>query len=442
MIAEGWQTAAVSLAWGVAVVWCLRTRALINGVAEIPDLSRVEWDLCPVSAPGLIVVVPARNEAEALPQAMDTLLAQDYPWLRIVAVDDRSTDATGYLLEEFAAAYGGRLDVIHLTETAEGWLGKTFALEAGTQTSNSDYVLFTAADVWLSPSILRRALAFAQITGADHVVVAPTPVVRSWGERTLESFLQVASLWVSRPWRVADPGARWDVAGESAFNLLRRDALDELGGWLPQRLAVVDDLTLGRRVRAAGLRQRLVYAPGLVLTHRAPGAWNIVRSLTRTSFASVNFSVWLQLPVMFLFALLFLLPLIGLGWLKTVLPSLIALSCLTVCYRLTGEIDGIPARYGWLYPLGALATLWAMLRSVLVTGWRRGVLWSGTLYPLRELRPYNSPFVWQRQASRERDKRRDEMRKAERIARPSPLLRWVQQLRRVPRPWRRRTTAR
>ena len=421
MIGAGWRLAAESLGWAVALAWCVRTRTLIARLGEIPDLSEVQWDVCPTRAPGLIVVVPAKDEAETLRPAMETLLAQDYPWLRVLAVDDRSTDGTGALLDELAAANPRKLGVEHLTETAEGWMGKTFAMEVATERSRSEYILFTDADVWISPSLLRRALAFAEITEADHVVVVPTPVTRTWGERTVLGFLQLFALWATRPWRVSDPNARWDVAAAGAFNLLRREALEELGGLAPQRLAVVEDITLGRRVRAAGMRQRLVFAPGLVLVHWAPGAWGLIRGMTKNLFALVNFWAPLQVLGMAWILVMFLLPLAGLGWWPTLLPSLFVLSCITVCYRIMAEINGIPARFGWLYPLGAAAMLWAMLRSMLLTWWRRGVLWRGTLYPLRELRPHNNPFTWEWQAT----KLRGESRKAERLARPSRFLRMV-----------------
>ena len=428
MIGPGWRLAAESTGWMVAIAWCVRTRTLMARIGETPDLSEVQWDLCPLRAPGLIVAVPAKDEAETLGPAMETLLAQDYPWMRIVAVDDRSTDATGALLAEFAKAHPGKLDVIHLTETAEGWMGKTFALEVVTERSRSEYLLFTDADVWFSPSILRRALAYAEITNADHLVVAPTAVTKTWGERTVIGFLQIFALWAVRPWRVADPSARWDIAAAGAFNLLRREALEELGGLAPQRLAVVEDITLGRRVRAAGMRQRLVFAPGLVLVHWAPGALGLIRGMTKNLFAVVNFRAWLQGLSMLGICLLFLAPMAGMAWWPTVLPSLLVFCCIAVCYRIIGMINGIPAAFGWLYPLGAAAMLWAMLRSVLVTWWRRGVLWRGTFYPLHELRPHNSPFLWEWQAT----KLRSENRKAERLARPSRWLRMVNSVRRRP----------
>ena len=192
-----------------------------------------------------------------------------------------------------------------------------------------------------------------------------------------------------------------------------------MGGWAPQRLAVVDDVTLGRRVRAAGMRQRLAFAPGLVLVHRAPGAWKLLRGMTKNLFAIVNFRTGLLLAGILGLAGLFLLPLVGLAWWPTVTPSLLVLGCLALWYRMMSRLSGIPARYGWLYPLGAAATLWTMLRSMVVTLWQRGVLWRGTFYPLRELRKHNSPFVWGWEAALLRAERK----RAVRHARPSVWLR-------------------
>ena len=61
---------------------------------------------------------------------------------------------------------------------------------------------------------------------------------------------------------------------------------------------------------------------------------------------------------------------------------------------LLSTVSEVDARYGWLYPLGALIFMYGMLRSMVVTWRHRGIVWRGTLYPLRELRKFNSPFMW------------------------------------------------
>ena len=216
------------------------------------------------------------------------------------------------------------------------------------------------------------------------------------------SFLGVLGIWISRPWRVSDPQARHDVLGVGAFNLVRREALEVLGGWEPQRLAVIEDVTLGRRMKAAGLRQRVAFGPDLVLVHWAKGARGIVRGLSKNLFAAVNFRLLPMLSACAAMLVLFLAPLAGLAWVPTILPALIMLCCIGACYRITSERSHVDARYGWLYPVGVFVMAWAMVRSMLSVWMRRGVMWRGTFYPLRELRLHNSPWQWERSAAQSR----------------------------------------
>ncbi len=391
----------------------------MNRLDEVPDLTETRWDLCPVHAPGLVVVVPARDEAVRLEPGLETLLAQDYPWLRILAVDDRSTDGTGELLEAMAARRPERMGVLHLTDEAEGWIAKTFAMEAAARGSRSEWLLFTEADVWFSPSVLRRALAFVEMGRVDHLVVAPSVVSHGWGESVLLGFLSVAALWVSRPWQVADPRAPWDAPGGESFHLIRRVAWEELDGFAPQRLAVRTGATLARRVRAAGMRQRLAFAPGLVLRSPQPAASAgslakrgltgmrvPLRAMTKSLWAAANFRLWMAAALSILMAVVFLGPLVGLSWWRTVVPSLVVMACLAVQYRAMAEVTGVDAKWGWLYPLGTVALLWATARSVAVTWWQGGVRWRGSVYSLRELRRHNSPFAWEFEAAKERARQR------------------------------------
>lgn len=399
-----WRVAAEYAGWALAVVWMARISEAVRRVHEVPDISAPEWDLIPPegAAPSLTVVVPARNEADNIRQTLECLLMQQYRELRVLAIDDRSTDKTRQIVDEFAERYPDRIAAIHIDYLPEGWLGKTFALEVGTRNSDSEYLLFTDADVLFSPSSLRRAMGYAAMTQADHVVVMPTPQVKGRGEGIVLAFFTVLGMWVTRPWRVSDPQARHDVIGVGAFNLVRRDALNVLGGWEPQRLAVVEDVTLGRRIKAAGMRQRVAFAPEMVLVHWAKGARGIVRGLTKNIFAMVNFNALVLLITCVAMLILFLAPLAGIGWWRTLAPSAISLCCIGACFRMMRDKTGIDARYGWLYPLGLFAMVWAMVRSMLSVVVRRGVMWRGTFYPLSELKTHNSPWQWERTAAQAR----------------------------------------
>ena len=283
-VTEFWQGIIQMSAWGIALAWVLRTYAVVHLLPGLPDLPLPDWNAAPAGTPTLTVVVPARDEAENIAATLDALLQADYREMRILVIDDRSADGTALIVDAYVAEYAermpGRLEAIHIAELPEGWLGKTFALMVATENSDSDYLLFTDADVLFSPSILRRAMVYARDSEADHLVVMPTMQVRSRGEGIVLGCLQVFGLWASRLWKVEDPKARRDVIGVGAFNLVRRDALNEIGGWLPQRLAVLEDVTLGRRMKAAGMRQRVAFAPGLVLVHWAKGARGILRGTT------------------------------------------------------------------------------------------------------------------------------------------------------------------
>jgi len=408
-------------AWLVAAAWCWKASDAVRFMPTLPDLTGLEWDVELETAPALTVVVPARNEAEKIAATLDALLLADYPRLRILAVDDRSSDLTGTIMDAYAVEYSeklpGRLDVIHITELPDGWMGKTFAMMVATEQfgerfGESEYLLYTDADVLFSPSVLRRAMAYMVAEQVDHLVVLPTMLVEARGEGIVLGFFSVLGMWASRPWRIADAEAR-DSIGVGAFNLVRRGALEEIGGWAPQRMAVLEDVTLGRRIKAAGLRQRIAFAPRLVLVHWASGAFGLIRVMTKNIFSGFNFQPLLLLGAIGWITVFCLAPLAGLAWWPTLLPCAMVLCCIGASYRVMGGLSRIDARYGWLYPLGALAFIWALLRSMAVVWWRRGVVWRGTHYSLKELRRHNSPFVWEREAV----KRRDEQMRAQKMVR-------------------------
>ncbi|MDQ2924572.1 MAG: hypothetical protein M3R43_03305, partial [Acidobacteriota bacterium] len=168
----------------------------------------------------------------------------------------------------------------------------------------------------------------------------------------------------------------------------------KLGGLAPQRLAVLEDITLARRMKAAGMRQRVAFAPGMVLVHWAAGANGLMRVMSKNLFSVFNFRAALALAACLWIVVFCLAPMAGLFWWWTLVPGLLVVACVSVTYRLCGAVSLIPARYAWAFPLGALALIYAVARSMAVVWKDGGVRWRGTLYPLRELRPHNSPLRW------------------------------------------------
>jgi cellulose synthase/poly-beta-1,6-N-acetylglucosamine synthase-like glycosyltransferase len=397
---EWWRLAVEFVAWGAALAWCWRTSDLVRLLPTVPDITGIEWDVKAGGLPSLTVVVPARNEEGKLAATLDALMLTDLPGLKVLVVDDRSEDRTGLIMDAYAVEYAGRVEVLHIRELPEGWLGKTHAMERALERCATEYVLFTDADVLFSPSVLRRAVVFARASQADHLVVMPTMQISHWSEGVVLSFFQLLGMGAVRLWRVADPAAKRDAMGIGAFNMVRRAALAEIGGWGPQRMVVLEDVTLGRRMKAAGMQQRVVFAPGLVLVHWARGARGLVGVMTKNLFSAFNFRPELLLAACVGLVAFAVLPLWGLFYRVSVVPCALLLLCVAATYVAMRRASRLPARYGWTYPLGAAVFVWAMLRSM-VTAWRNGgVEWRGTLYPLRELREHNSPLRWERAAGK------------------------------------------
>lgn len=381
-----------ALAWLIALFWIWKTFATARGLPGIPDLTLPQYDVSPEGAPSLTVIVPARNEAASVAACLHLLLAQDYPHLQIIAVNDRSTDQTGSIMEALAATHPEKLRVLHIAELPPGWLGKTHAMTFAARHATSDYLLFTDADIFFRADALRRCLAQAVATSADHFVTLPTPIVKTHGEGMLLGFLQVLGLWVTRPWRAANPRATRDFVGIGAFCLLRASAYQQLGGFEAFRMEILEDLTLARRVKLTGLKQRVAVSPGLVKVHWASGALGVVNVMTKNLFAVFQFHISLLLAACAGVALLCLGPIAFLACHQTRIAALATLVAIAALYRLAGRLSGISAWYAALFPLSAVLFIYSMLRSMFITVKQGGVTWRGTFYPLAELRGNEKPL--------------------------------------------------
>ncbi len=108
-------------------------------------------------------------------QGLNSLLLLDYDNYEVIAVNDRSTDRTGEIMEKIAQnpPSSAGFKVVHHDELPPGWLGKTHAMWTAANQANGDWLLFTDADVIFKPDSLRRALAYAEAESADHMVLFP-----------------------------------------------------------------------------------------------------------------------------------------------------------------------------------------------------------------------------------------------------------------------------
>jgi glycosyltransferase involved in cell wall biosynthesis len=388
----------------LALAWFSRIVDAALGMPSVADVTKPEWNRNPVAAAGnprVSIIVPARNEEEDIEASLRTLLALDYDNYEVIAVNDRSTDRTGEIMERvaqqdlgapflasFARSGGvGRLRVIHHRDLPAGWLGKTHAMWTATNAATGDWLLFTDADVMFKPDSLRRALAYAEAEHADHVVLFPQMIMKRPGEFMMIAFFQTMFVFGHRPWKVADPKTK-DHMGVGAFNLLRRSTYEAVGTYAALRMEVLDDMKLGKVVKNAGFAQRNVFGADLISIRWARGAMGVVDNLTKNFFAILSFQWWRTLIAAFGLAFLNLMPFLGVafshGWER--LPYAIALGSRCLIYLGMSWRSKVPAYYFALHPVSTMLFVYTLLRSMVHTLRNDGVIWRGTKYPLAELR--------------------------------------------------------
>ncbi|HEY2913891.1 MAG TPA: glycosyltransferase [Candidatus Angelobacter sp.] len=384
----------------MALIWLVPTLQLALHFSEVADLTQPEWNPPPdLSLPSLTIVVPARNEEAEIEPALRSLLQLDYPQYQVVAVNDRSTDQTGAIMERLAAepALAGKLRVLHVRDLPAGWLGKVHAMwlgsqrdatqRNGAQQTASEWLLFTDADCVFHPECLRRAIHYATTTATDHLVLFPTAHMKTPGERMMISFPQTMASFAMRPWKVGDPKAR-DHIGVGAFNLIRRSAYEAIGGYESLRLEVVDDIKLGESVKKAGLRQDVVFGPELVSLRWAVGAAGVVANLEKNLFAFLRFRISLLLAVCAVTFFLCVCPFLGVflapGWAKAGFAAAVAL--IALAYTFSGRYMGNSALLFLTCPIAAVIFNFAALQSAFLALRDGAITWRGTKYPLTELK--------------------------------------------------------
>jgi cellulose synthase/poly-beta-1,6-N-acetylglucosamine synthase-like glycosyltransferase len=216
----------------------------------IPDISSPEWDRKSKNTrhPKVSIIVPARNEEASIAASLSQLLNLEYDSYEVIAVNDRSDDGTGEIMEHVASGSGAhaRLKVVHIDELPHGWLGKAHAMWTAGKAASGEWLLFTDADVLFRPDSLRRAIAYAEAERADHLVVFPWMIMKTAGEKMMIAFFQTLFIFGHRPWKVADPKTK-DHMGVGAFNMVRREVYEAIGSYHALRFEVIDDMTLGTR---------------------------------------------------------------------------------------------------------------------------------------------------------------------------------------------------
>jgi hopene-associated glycosyltransferase HpnB len=259
----------------------------------------------PVRWPSVAVVVPARDEADVLPATLPTLVGQDYPGpVRVILVDDDSTDGTA----EVAVKVGETVTVVRPGPPPPGWTGKLWALAAGVDSAGEvDYLLLTDADIAHRADSLAALVRAAAGHRLDLVSqMARLRVRTGWERLVVPAFVYFFALLY--PFRWSNRNGTRTAAAAGGCSLVRRAALEAVGGVAAIRGAVIDDVALARALKRAGSRIYLGLADRVDSVRPYPTLASLWRMVSRSAYAQLRHSVPLLAGTVVGLALVFLVP--------------------------------------------------------------------------------------------------------------------------------------
>lgn len=226
----------------------------------------------------LAVVLAARNEQSVVGPTIHALLRQSHVNLRIIAVDDWSSDGTREILDRIAGS-DDRLTVLHDPILSDGWLGKQNALHQGVATTEADFLLFIDADSLVEDNTLVTCLKRMQQTGDDMVALFPKLLFKSPLECSLVPAWVLTIARHIKP-SILDPQSK-EAFALGAFILIRADAYNNIGGHKAIRDIVLDDIGLAKAVKHSGMKVSLLIAPDCVSVRQYRGFYDIFNGLVK-----------------------------------------------------------------------------------------------------------------------------------------------------------------
>jgi len=372
--------------WFLALFWFWHG-AIVLHFLHLMQISKLTTKLPPLNHyPKLSIIVPARDEAAKIYAGLSSLLQLDYPHFEVIAVNDRSVDETGAIMEALQRE-SSCLKVLHINELPERWLGKNHAMHLAAQQATGDYLLFTDADVVFAPDTLKQAMQVVQAQQWDHLALLPRLLPGGYAENCVLQFMGLVFIMSLYPFLIAKPSSQ-RFAGVGAFNLIGRACYQQIGGFAALPLEMIDDMGLGRAVKQQGWRSQLLFAESLLQVRWQQKVTGLVCGIEKNSFAALSYSPLNLIVLTLAFILFIFAPYLAIF----IFPSTIALGYALALAVLHGILvyTGTRAKVGWQISFGLLfgagVTLWAIWRSAFLTLKQGGVYWRDTFYPLALLK--------------------------------------------------------
>lgn len=392
LILETTLAATVVLWLGLAIFWFWNARGAVTLRPKEAEPVAGRW-------PVVSIIVPARNEEEVLPKALDSLLKLDYPDFEVIVVDDGSTDATGRIADEWAASpiAQARLRVIHNRELPAGWSGKVHALSLAARQATGEWILATDADVVFDRAALRAAMSLALEKNVGLLSVTPQMELDGfWEKVVLPAFALL--IFTFYPLRLVNQPESTRAIAAGAFILIRRSDFESLGGYEPIKNAVIEDVRMAEHFKRHGRRIFLALSGGLLQTRMYRSVGEMWEGLSRSAFEGAGFSVTKVLAGVLAGTVLCVLPWVtafalivnsaaqGRLFTHGAVLTLALAACVesVLIYLPAVHLSRVSIIYALTLPLAAIFYSGVGLNSMLRSVFGSGVPWKGRRYrPLR-----------------------------------------------------------
>jgi glycosyltransferase involved in cell wall biosynthesis len=373
------------LAVVTAVLAAIAAFQFIRGCLKLEHLESSSCNKSTGASPLVSVVLAACNEEARIEAGVRSLLAQDYPKLQIIVVNDRSLDQTGEIIKRVQQSHG-ELEILEIKTLPEGWMGKQHALQWGAKRALGKYLVFTDADVQFKKNVISKAVARMEVERLDHLSLLFKNITKGW---LLNSFIVdagVGLMLLFRPWAVGDPASSAFI-GVGAFNMIRTRTYRSLGGHQRIRMHPIDDIMLGKMVKRAGYRQDCLVATDSVLVPWYDSISAMMSGLQKNLFSVVHYRLLLVPPLLGGVFLIGIFPVFGIfflsGWAQ-------AFCGMALIFRLGMFYATIRhLRLPRTLLAGVVITPFLSLFLICQVVWRTirngGIDWRGTHYRLSDL---------------------------------------------------------
>ncbi|MDY6913872.1 MAG: glycosyltransferase family 2 protein [Planctomycetota bacterium] len=339
-------------------------------------------------APRISVLVAAKDEQENIGACVRSICRQDYPNFKLIVCNDRSTDATGDIVRRIAAE-DDRVRLIDIDSLPDGWCGKNNAMQTGIADDDGEWLCMIDADCKQdSHRTLSAAMQYALDCKVDLLSVLPNLTMRGFWENVIQPVCGgVMMIWFN-PDHVNDPENRTAYAN-GAFMLMKRDAYRAIGTHEAVKDQVNEDMHMAARIKAAGLKLRVVRNRGLYQVRMYRSLGQIIRGWSRIFYGTFGTLRRLSVSLALLFTM-GLLPYIcmavgfslagGALWRACgLIGAAAAVMQISVIYRFY-KLIGARKLLAWTYPIGCVVTVVSLVMSL--TKLRRGarIVWRDTTY--------------------------------------------------------------